>query len=237
MIRTWVDYVKITGRVLKDKCWHSIWNFDLFTKVERIYPDETYYSTFYYLLMLDADKIDDHIYLGSAFNAADDIWMKNVGINCIVNATECISNYFPDDFKYYNFSITDNNDSSLRAQYDLFYRTVKANPDKIFLVHCYAGKSRSAALVLYYLMKNYNWPYQRALKHLKRSRPCININTTFAKEIQEILSSQCTISPSNAIATTTSSQCISTDSDTDSNKSSSNLTSETSSNSYNIEDI
>jgi hypothetical protein len=190
--RSWVDYMKISGRVLKDKCWYTLWNFDLFSKVNRIYPNEGYYSTFYHLLMIDADKITPHIYLGSGFNAADYSWLKGNNIQCIINATPCIGNYFPDDFTYYNYSTTDLNNSSLKGFYETAYRTLNENiaQDKKFLVHCYAGKSRSAALVLYYLMKEYNWSLPRALKHIKRSRPCINVNCSFIDEIKELLPNQ-----------------------------------------------
>lgn len=184
--KSWYNYAYTISKVLKDKCYYSLFNFDLFTPVDRIYPSEGYYGSFYTIL-LDADKITNNIYLGSAYNAADYEWLCANKIDIIVNVTECISNYYENEFKYYNYSATDLNNSSLNGFYQKFHRLVVNNPTKNILVHCYMGKSRSASLVLYYLMKEYNWNLERALKYLKRCRPCININTTFITEIINIL--------------------------------------------------
>ena len=100
--KSFYEYLCIASKVYKDKCWYHLWNFELFTPVQRIYPDEPYYASLYSLITADADKIDDKIYLGSAFNAADENWLNANKITSIVNVTACISNYYPDDYKYYN---------------------------------------------------------------------------------------------------------------------------------------
>src|SRR5271170_3246167 len=161
--KSWYNYAYVISKVLKDKCYYTIFNFDLFTPVDRLYPNDGYYGSFY-TIFTDANKITDTIYLGSAYNAADYDWLKEHKIDCIVNVTECISNYYLDDFEYYNYSATDLNNSSLDGFYQKFHRLVSNNPTKKFLVHCYMGKSRSASLVLYYLMKEYEWDLDRALK-------------------------------------------------------------------------
>jgi protein-tyrosine phosphatase len=43
-------------------------------------------------------------------------------------------------------------------------------------VHCYAGMSRSATVVIAYLMKSHMWPYDSALAFLRWKRAIVNPN-------------------------------------------------------------
>lgn len=47
------------------------------------------------------------------------------------------------------------------------------------LVHCYVGVSRSATIVIAYLMQMYNYSLQGALTFLTSRRPHINPNPGF----------------------------------------------------------
>jgi atypical dual specificity phosphatase/dual specificity phosphatase 12 len=51
------------------------------------------------------------------------------------------------------------------------------------LVHCYAGISRSASIIISYLMKKYNWSYEKAYNYVKNKRPIINPNRGFKKQL------------------------------------------------------
>ena len=46
-------------------------------------------------------------------------------------------------------------------------------------MHCYVGVSRSATLIIAYLMQMYNYPLQAALTFLISRRPHINPNPGF----------------------------------------------------------
>lgn len=177
----------ITTKVLTDKFLYTCWNRDLFEKVDRIYVDDrTYLDSIKELLTRDADQILPNLYLGNAFNAADKDWLLSHKITTIVNITSSISNYYPELFQYHNFMATDVKDSTLKNYYNDFYNLISSHPDNIFFVHCYAGRSRSAALVLYYLTRHYNININSALQILKRKRPVININCQFIKEIKDM---------------------------------------------------
>ena len=181
-----LDSLIITGKVMKDKCWYGLWHFDLHKKVKRIYPKEPYYKDLYDVLTSNPNHVIDDIYVGNAFNAADFKWLKENKIHHIVNVTPSISNYFPKDFVYHNCDVIDLNEASLKGFYEEFCDIVKKREGNIF-VHCFAGKSRSAALVLYYLIKEYGWSMDYALNILKVKRPAVNINTTFIHEINDLL--------------------------------------------------
>lgn len=52
------------------------------------------------------------------------------------------------------------------------------------LVHCKMGKSRSASVVIAFVMKTYNWSLQKALDFVKSKRSCINPNDGFMKQLE-----------------------------------------------------
>eukprot|EP00455_Lapot_gusevi_P057403 TRINITY_DN9770_c0_g1_i3.p1 TRINITY_DN9770_c0_g1~~TRINITY_DN9770_c0_g1_i3.p1 ORF type:complete len:129 (-),score=25.76 TRINITY_DN9770_c0_g1_i3:104-490(-) len=67
------------------------------------------------------------------------------------------------------------------------------------LVHCMAGASRSASLVLYYLMKHQNMNFQQAFTFAKEKRPQVCPNEGFMcalSEREELLYSSRSIAPS-----------------------------------------
>eukprot|EP01088_Endostelium_zonatum_P006646 TRINITY_DN18789_c0_g1_i1.p1 TRINITY_DN18789_c0_g1~~TRINITY_DN18789_c0_g1_i1.p1 ORF type:complete len:469 (+),score=60.47 TRINITY_DN18789_c0_g1_i1:142-1548(+) len=53
------------------------------------------------------------------------------------------------------------------------------------LVHCLAGKSRSATIVVGYLMKKNGWSFERALKEVVGSRPLVKPNQNFVNQLKE----------------------------------------------------
>jgi protein-tyrosine phosphatase len=51
------------------------------------------------------------------------------------------------------------------------------------LVHCKKGISRSSSTVIAYVMKEYGWPLERALQHVKDKRNCITPNSGFMEQL------------------------------------------------------
>ena len=56
--------------------------------------------------------------------------------------------------------------------------------DQSVLVHCMAGISRSASLLVYYFMKKYGWSYNNAYNFIKRRRSIIQPNTGFEQKLR-----------------------------------------------------
>jgi len=194
MPQNYFDYCYILSQVMKDKIYHSFWKSSpaqtIMKPVERIYPEGSYYSYMRDLIATEPTQIQSNIFLGSAFNAADQNWLQKNNIEVIVNVTPGISNYFPDQYKYYNFDqALDITEATLKPYYEQFYEIMEENvpQGRRILVHCFAGRSRSTSLVLYYLMRKFNWTLDVALAYLKERRPIININKKFIEEIKELL--------------------------------------------------
>ncbi|CAD8186142.1 unnamed protein product [Paramecium octaurelia] len=53
------------------------------------------------------------------------------------------------------------------------------------LVHCYAGISRSAAILAAYLMQKYDWTINQAILHLQSKRRIVNPNPGFMIQLQD----------------------------------------------------
>ena len=69
--------------------------------------------------------------------------------------------------------------------YDLAPHIAKALPamaesQKVF-VHCSAGASRSASIVIAYCMKTKGWQFNEALAYVQERRPCVDPNAGFRK--------------------------------------------------------
>lgn len=72
------------------------------------------------------------------------------------------------------------------------------------LVHCRMGLSRSAATVLAYAMKEFGWPLERALRHVRCCRPGVMPNPGFMRQLdfyQGILSARWVGGATNATPT------------------------------------
>jgi len=62
---------------------------------------------------------------------------------------------------------------------------IKFNPNAKVLVHCHMGKSRSASIVIYYLMRTRGWGYDAALKFAQDKRPLVGPNAWYAQQLRD----------------------------------------------------
>ena len=60
------------------------------------------------------------------------------------------------------------------------------NRGKNILIHCFMGASRSASVVIYYLMKKYNYGLNEAVMFCKNKRELVNPTILFYNELSEL---------------------------------------------------
>lgn len=122
----------------------------------------------------DADMIIDNVWLGNFSVAHDIFFITDKKINCIVNATKNIPNCF-NFIENFTFHMRD-----FEACHDDFIEIINKGADaihyalnnnKIILVHCKRGHHRSAAILVFYLMKYRNMSLLDAILLIKRKRP------------------------------------------------------------------
>ena len=134
----------------------------------------------YYIFYNESSKIIDRLYLGSCFNALNKSELIKKQINVIINVTNNINNYYENDLDitYYKFPIRDNNIDDITPilikSFDIIDNHLK-NGD-IILIHCYMGASRSASIIIYYLIKKYNLSYNYVKKFILQKRNIINLS-------------------------------------------------------------
>ncbi|XP_030855024.1 serine/threonine/tyrosine-interacting protein [Strongylocentrotus purpuratus] len=108
---------------------------------------------------------------------------------CIRQAPEAtiIKPNFPDRFRYLVLDVADNCMENIIRHIP----TVKGFIDSCLqsggriLVHGNAGISRSAALVIGYLMETYGLKYRIAYRYVQEKRFCISVNDGFASQLKE----------------------------------------------------
>jgi|AntRauTorckE6833_2_1112554.scaffolds.fasta_scaffold13529_2 protein-tyrosine phosphatase len=159
---------------------------------KRIFNGIGFYNQ-YKIFFSEPTHIIDNIYLGSAFNAASKDVLKNLGINVIINMTKEISQYHKEDFKYLQYDLYDDNKGSIKKYLEQVYEEILNNQEKdvkeedkfknnIF-IHCYMGASRSASVVVYYLMRNKNYTFDQSVEFLKSKRDSVNPTFRFTKDL------------------------------------------------------
>lgn len=158
---------------------------------KRIFPTVGYYeaaSTF----VNPPTHIIENIYLGGSYNAASYQTLKDCNITTIMNITKEISNYFPDDFEYVRYDIYDNNVHSIQQYLEDAFQKIQyyqKNREGNILIHCHMGASRSATVIIYYLMKTQfhengdAFTFEDALEFVKNKRPIINPTFRFTKDL------------------------------------------------------
>lgn len=174
--------------------YNSIITVDRYNKEEsgvRLMPEVSYYEAYSYFLG-NPTQVIDNIYLGSAYNAAYFDTLKEFNIKVIINVTKEITNYYPDDFIYIRYDLYDNNKHSIEKYLEQAYHDIKyhqENTEGNILIHCYMGASRSASVVIYYLMRTKKhddgtpFSFDDALNFLKEKRPIVNPTFRFTKDL------------------------------------------------------
>lgn len=158
----------------------------------RIFVDSNFYEN-YKLFFMDPTHIVDNIYLGSAFNAASNSTLKTYDIKLVINVTAEISEYFPEDvITYKKYPIYDDNDDSIIDIIPKAYQDIinfQQNDQGNILIHCYMGRSRSASILIYYLMNHLKhddgtlYSIYDAIMFIKSKRPSINPTLRLIKDI------------------------------------------------------
>lgn len=182
----YINYIFGTFFILKNKLTTI---FEMRKNIPRIrnkMPLLTQYSYFY----SSSNEIIDGLYLGSSYNAYDINDLKKNNISVIINVTDEISNFYENNilFDYYKFPIKDNNEDNIEEILEETYKIIDDNLDKRnnILVHCYMGASRSATVVIHYLMKKLDYSYDDARKLVIKKRPLVNLSHKFHDTLKKL---------------------------------------------------
>lgn len=132
-------------------------------------------------------KITENLYLGS-IGSTDPKVLDKHRITHIINAAREIS--YKTDRSVISLSMDDVPEENLFRVLEptriIINRILGSNPNHVVLVHCMAGVSRSASVVIYYLMKSKGISYEKAYRYVESKRPIVNPNSGFVKTLRSV---------------------------------------------------
>ncbi|KAI7870175.1 hypothetical protein BDF14DRAFT_1775315 [Spinellus fusiger] len=140
-----------------------------------------------------SEIIPGFLYLGPEITTQEQMrGLHHRTIHHVLNmAEECDDNVpgLKESFTYTKISARDtiemHNVQSTLKQAVQVIDTAKHRHEPIY-VHCKAGKSRSVAVILAYLVLSEHWTLKRAYRHLIKSRPSVSPNIGFVAELMKL---------------------------------------------------
>lgn len=141
-------------------------------------------------LILNSDNNEKgNIFLGDINDINNICFLKEKNISAIVCATGeneidfkklGISSFLVvKAFDYYEFDIS-----------QFFSHATKyieeQRPNGNILIYCYSGKSRSSTLLIAYMIKALEIPFEKAIAMVKEKRPIVKPNKGFEKQLKDL---------------------------------------------------
>ena len=130
------------------------------------------------------DEIIENLYLGDYDASLDIPKLKEKGIKKVLTISDYKNGpkYEPGEFIHKRIDITDYGIENI-IQYFGECLKIILGEEKI-LVHCMAGASRSATIVIAYLMWIKRWKFNEALVFAKKKRPIVFPNDGFKEQLK-----------------------------------------------------
>ncbi|XP_042300843.1 dual specificity protein phosphatase 19 [Sceloporus undulatus] len=125
--------------------------------------------------------------LGSQDAAHDLDTMKKYRVTHVLNVAYGVENAFPHDFTYKTIPILDLPETDIISYFPEcfeFIEEVKLK-DGVVLVHCNAGVSRAAAIIIGFLMHSEGLNFAKAFSLVKNARPAICPNPGFMEQLHK----------------------------------------------------
>lgn len=139
------------------------------------------------------NRVDEHIFISGYLIAADNNFIRTNGIKFILKMFVDSPEYYGGAHRhpgveYMIVPAIDHPEYDISAAIPMtiaFIAKAKAMGQKI-LIHCHMGISRSATVILSFLMAFHGMPLDTALTFLKSKRSIVNPNTGFLKYLKKI---------------------------------------------------
>ncbi|KAI1903210.1 hypothetical protein AGOR_G00024880 [Albula goreensis] len=129
------------------------------------------------------------LFLGNERDAQDLDLLLHLNIGYIVNVTTHLPLYHLDSglIRYKRLPATDNSRQNLRQYFEEVFEFIEEahQTGRGVLVHCQAGVSRSATIVIAYLMKHTLMTMMDAYKYVRGRRPVVSPNLNFMGQLLE----------------------------------------------------
>ncbi|KPP67050.1 hypothetical protein Z043_114411 [Scleropages formosus] len=129
------------------------------------------------------------LFLGNERDAQDLDLLLRLNVGFVVNVTTHLPLYHLDSglIRYKRLPATDNSKQNLRQYFEEVFEFIEEahQSGRGVLVHCQAGVSRSATIVIAYLMKHTRMTMMDAYKYVRSRRPVVSPNLNFMGQLLE----------------------------------------------------
>lgn len=134
-------------------------------------------------MLSDINQITDTIYLGNIEGAFDIKKLKSLGIRKVLTVMSAFGNHYNNhEFVHKSIEVDDAYDENIIKYFKECFLFMEGS-DKVF-VHCAAGMSRSATIVIAYLMWKKKMSLNDAIDFVKKKRPIISPNLNFMRQLE-----------------------------------------------------
>ena len=128
-------------------------------------------------------RITENLYLGNLYDAQNISYLLKIGIQKVLSLiTDPQLLYYPKEIEHKLIKINDFPRENIIQYFGECLLFIEDN--RKILVHCVAGASRSATIVIAYLMWKNQLDYKESAKFVEQMRPCINPNYGFVRQLQ-----------------------------------------------------
>ena len=136
----------------------------------------------------EADEIIPGVFLGSINSSYDLDVLKSKGITHIISVILGYVPAYPDDFKYLIINVLDNENNSISDVFQScnnFINHALFEENGKVLIHCMAGRSRSATILSAYIIDTYGMNVDNVLNLLRSKRKIVEPNSSFIKQLND----------------------------------------------------
>jgi atypical dual specificity phosphatase len=139
----------------------------------------------------DMSCIVDGLYLSNLAASNDARLLKENKITCVISilnqhkTEQDIQKYRRLDIKHFEFYLPDVPDAPIFLLFDNLEKIIRSEIQSggRVLVHCRAGVSRSATIVIMYLMRDKKISFDEAIRTVRQKRPIVNPNIGFRNQL------------------------------------------------------
>jgi len=133
------------------------------------------------------------LYIGSFMAEQNKPSLQKAGVTHILQVAEGMQPSHPDDFQYQMIHVQDVPSEDLVAHFSKAFDFIDQAQSKqgAVLVHCVAGVSRSASVVIGYMMWKHGISYDEAFRRLHEVRPWVMPNEGFQQQLKELERLKC----------------------------------------------
>jgi protein-tyrosine phosphatase len=132
------------------------------------------------------DKVMNNLYIGSSRGALDKKYLVELNVKKILVCGDDLRLFFPKSFNYKVIPIKDDSDMDISQYFKECLEFIDSELDSLegCFVHCKRGVSRSATIVIAYLMWKLKNTFQEAFTYLKEKRLVICPNNGFVMQLK-----------------------------------------------------